>query len=769
MKYLKRLAKWIGMAIVLSSLFLLVAARTSLFAQTAEKSSPFIPDSIAAKQVDSVMQTLSPREKIAQLVIIEYGSYDRPQKKRMQEYLVAKEKVGGIILMNDKMYPGMRRTNELHKKAAIPLLATIDAEWGVSMRYKEIPPFPKHMQLGALSSDSLVYKAGYLMGKECRLFNYHVNFTPDIDVNNNPDNPVINTRSFGEDRDKVARYGTAIMDGLHAAGVFGSSKHFPGHGDTDVDSHKALPVLTFPFARLHSLELYPFRYMIERNTDMVMVGHLEVHALDPSGTPASISKPIITDYLRKGLGYNGIIITDALNMKGVSEYMEKKLISLAAYKAGVDILLIPEDVEESITEIEKALNNGEITMESLDEKVRKVLMLKARLGLFMDSYNPVVEVKGIEERAIKNENKAFFSQVAKHSMTLVTNEIVAKSGMPVLPVRNLKRTKIAYLGYDAGAFGKECAEILMRYAPVDTLILRSPVDMQDLCDAKQRLKGYDLVILGINNTDARPHYNFGVDSLQMQMLADWASEQDMVALYMGNPYALNRIDYSKFKAFIVGYSNTLANNQAVAQMVFGGVPAIGVLPVGAGRFVAGESVVIPKPVRMEFMFHAEDSTYRMEYGKVYGNHILKCKGDTLWYNTPFEVNTEVLDEIYETDLFTGKNIEYLQNMVGALGMSGTVLYRKNGEVIKNQETEQLCLSENEQIFMNSTLDDLSKFFMMLMKNGEYGGETLMAEPLRDRFILEIYTMMKRDNGLEIGKNGLKVHLNADTVDIEFGF
>lgn len=764
MRDLKRLSKKMGMAVLMSSLLLFANCGTSLFAQYKTQPYPFVPDSIVKKQVDSLMQTLSVREKIAQIIITEYGSDDRPKEKRMQDHLVSKEKVGGIILMNDRMHPGMKRTNDLHRKAAIPLLTSLDGEWGVSMRYKEIPPFPRHMQLGALSSDSLVYKAGYLIGKECRLFNFHVNYAPDIDVNNNPKNPIINTRSFGEDKEKVARYGAAIMEGMRDAGVFGSAKHFPGHGDTDVDSHKALPILDFPFARLHSLELYPFRRLVEKNVEMVMVGHLEVHALDPSGTPASISKPIVTDYLRKGLGYEGIIITDALNMKGVSEYMEKTQIPLAAYKAGVDVLLMPENVVESITVIEKALENGEITLASLDEKVRKILVLKARLGLFMDSYNPIVETKGIEERAILNENKQFFSQVAKHSMTLVSNYPAKGEERPILPLKGLKGKRIAYLGYGGDKFAKECAQVLMRYAPVDTLVLRTPVETGALEAAKEQLAEYDLVILGIHNTDARPQYNFGMDSLHVKMLADWAAEQDIVAMFMGNPYMLDRIEnYRNFKAFIIGYGNTLANCQAAAQLVFGGIPAIGELPVGAGGLSAGESIVIPKRIRIEHMFHAEDSTFRMEYGKSYGNHIVLGHKDTLWYNTPFEIETASFNEIFDAELFTAENIEYLQNLIGSLGMSGTTLCTSGGKSVEE------AINGDEPLFMNSTLDDISKLFTMIMDNGEYGGETVMAEPVRDRLILEIYTVMKRDGGLKIGKNGLKARLNADTVDIEFGF
>ena len=754
MKNLKRFSKVIGVAILFPSLFLLImyGCITSSAAQ-GYYSKAFLPKDVVKQRVDSVMKTLSTREKIAQLIIIEFCSEDKPEVMEMQNYLVSKENVGGLILMYDVMEPGLARTNELHRLAKTPLLMTIDAEWGMSMRYREIPVFPRQMQLGALSHDSLVYKAGYMIGKECREYNYHVNYASDIDVNVNSDNPVINTRAFGEDKHKVAVYGAAFMKGMNDAGTFGSAKHFPGHGDTNVDSHKALPTLDFPYERLDTLELFPFKHLIAENADMVMVGHLNVPALDSTGTPASISKTIVTDLLKNKLGYKGIVITDALNMKGVCDHLEKKMIALEAYKAGVDILLMPEEVIDSITEIEKALERGEISMKSLNERVRKVLTLKAKAGLFEKDYNPCVEFDKIKDTVAKVENKAFISYLANESVTLVTNHKTS-TGENAVPIKNLSNKKIAYFGYDAQNNGKLCAEVLNRFAGVDTLILRGPVKDKELKKAKRSLKKYDLVIVGFNNTDSRPQFNFGIDSTHMKFIADWAKEQDMIALFMGNPYMLNRIEeYNNFKAFVVGYGNTPTNNIAAAQIIFGGIPAKGVLPVSAGEFKSGESVVIKKNVRPELVLYSKDSTYRMEKGKLIGNHLVMPNGDTLWYNTPMEINTEILDEIFEIELFSTDNHKSLDGVFKALGMSKTKLTKQG----------------KGKLGLISTLDDLTKFFTMLMKNGEYGGETIFAEQFRDRLILEIYSVMMRDGGMPIGKNGLKVSVDADSISLEYKF
>lgn len=732
MKYLKKVSKLIGMAIVLSSLFLLIrSGLISLNAAQDNVSKAFLPKSIVEQRVDSVMKTLSLREKIAQLIIIEFCSEDKPEVMELQNYLVSKENVGGLILMYDVMEPGLKRTNELHKLAKTPLLMTIDAEWGMSMRYREIPVFPRQMQLGALAHDSLVYQAGYMIGKECREYNYHVNYASDIDVNINGENPVINTRAFGEDKHKVAVYGAAFMRGMNDAGVFGSAKHFPGHGDTNVDSHKALPTLDFSYDRLDTLELYPFKHLIDENADMVMVAHLNVPALDSTGTPASISKPIVTGLLKEKLGYKGIVITDALNMKGVCDHLEKKMIALEAYKAGVDILLMPEEVIDSITEIEKAIERGEITRSSLDEKVRKVLTLKAKAGLFEKDYNPCVEYELIKDTVAKVENKAFISYLAKESVTLVTNHNLS-DGLQAIPVANLKEKKIAYLGYDAENNGKECAQLIRRYADVDTLILRGPVKDRDLKKAIRKLKGYDLVILGFNNTDSRPQFNFGVNPKHMDMMTEWAKEQDIIFMFMGNPYVLNKIaDYNNFKAFIVGYGNSVFNNEAAVQIVFGGIPSKGVLPVSAGEFVAGESVKIKDAVRPEIKLYSKDSTYRMEHGTIIGNHIVTPAGDTIWYNTPIELDTAIFDEIF-AGIFEGQ-------LLRALGVTG------------------------------STLDDMSKFLTMIMNKGMYGGETILDEQQCESILLEINTVMQRDGYLTLGKNGLKVSVDAYTKSLKYYF
>src|SRR3989339_135849 len=291
--------------------FLIVALLiTSLFSTKVTLAQNNISaDSRDSRVVEDLLKRMTTREKIAQLFIVSFSSDTSDRSTIEAIEMVKTERVGGVILMNSTLTPAVKMINYLQSLSKIPLLVTIDGEWGAAMRFDSIVSFPRQMQLGALPSDSLVYRMGVAIGTQARRVGVDVNFAPTVDINNNPSNPVINTRSFGQDAQIVANYGVAYMRGMKDAGVMGSAKHFPGHGDTEVDSHNALPLLTFPRSRIDSLELYPFKVLIEAGVDMVMAGHLQIPSLDSSGRPSSISKSIISDLLRRDLEYNGIIIT----------------------------------------------------------------------------------------------------------------------------------------------------------------------------------------------------------------------------------------------------------------------------------------------------------------------------------------------------------------------------------------------------------------------------------------------------------------------------
>ena len=392
------------------------------------------------RQVERTLKRMTTREKIAQLIVSQTDSYIFSDGHALlTDTLVGIEGIGGLLIIQDSLPRYLNRMNELQAMSKIPLIVSIDGEWGPSMRFSEFPFFPQQMQLGALPSDSLIYEMGLAVAEQCKMVNIHINYAPVVDINVNPKNPVIHARSFGEDRDKVTQYGRAYMRGMQDGGIIACSKHFPGHGDTEVDSHKGLPVLPFSRERLDSLELYPFRDQIQNGVEMVMMGHLHIPALDSA--VSSISYPIVTKLLREELGFDGIIVTDALTMKGVSENMESAEIALAAYKAGVDILLKPGDIIASIDRLEEAMNSGECDIADLDERVRKTLRMKARFGMLDRNYDATVDTTGIAERVKKPEHMALVQEMADQSMTVVSNQA------RMIPLDMTK--DIAYVAYNA--------------------------------------------------------------------------------------------------------------------------------------------------------------------------------------------------------------------------------------------------------------------------------------------------------------------------------
>lgn len=351
---------------------------------------PVLDDVRCRQWVDSVLDKLSLKERIGQLFIYTIAPYQDKANKELLRKVVEDYKVGGLLFSGGLMQNQAMLTNEAQRMADIPLLITFDGEWGLSMRLRGTPVFPKNMVLGCIRNDSLLYEYGREMARQCRELGVQVNFAPVADVNINPKNPVINTRSFGESPVNVADKVTAYAKGLEDGGVLSVSKHFPGHGDTDVDSHKALPTLPFTRARLDSVELYPFKKVIQEGLSGIMVGHLEVPAFEAqSGLPSSLSRNVVYDLLTRELKFRGLIFTDALAMKGVSNNGSLCL------KAGNDLLLVPRRIKEEVDAVLAAVKRGELTEQVVEEKCRKVLTYKYALGL---NKKPMIRLSGLGTR-----------------------------------------------------------------------------------------------------------------------------------------------------------------------------------------------------------------------------------------------------------------------------------------------------------------------------------------------------------------------------------
>ena len=555
------------------------------------------------RQVERTLRKMTTREKVAQLIVSQTDSYIFSEGHAlMTDTLVGIEGIGGLLIIQDSLPRFLTRMNQLQEMSKIPLLVSIDGEWGPSMRFSEFPFFPQQMQLGALASDSLIYEMGLAVAEQCKMANIHINYAPVVDINVNPKNPVIHARSFGENRDKVTAFGRAYMKGMQDGGIIACSKHFPGHGDTEVDSHKGLPVLPFSRERLDSLELYPFRDQIKHGVEMVMMGHLHIPALDSA--VSSISYPIVTGLLRQELGFEGIIVTDALTMKGVSENMESAEIALAAYKAGVDILLKPGDIIASIDRLEAAMNSGECDIEELNERVRKTLRMKARFGMLERNYDATVDTTNISERVKKPEHIALIQEMADQSMTLVDNKL------GIVPIDMTK--KIAYVAYNAKRIPmlREYGDIegLSGYNPetgmVDSTTLmyqhllkeakgerqeaRGEVhyfaldkksNKKDIAAVEKQLSDYDVVILACHDPRGRSRKDLIAEE-HVAALESLIKKHHPILVHYGSPYGLSNLPWKQeLGGLLVAYKDSESNQKAAAKVLTGEIEAIGELPV----------------------------------------------------------------------------------------------------------------------------------------------------------------------------------------------
>ena len=515
----------------------------------------------------------------------------------MTDTLVGIEGIGGLLIIQDSLPRFLTRMNQLQEMSKIPLLVSIDGEWGPSMRFSEYPFFPQQMQLGALPSDSLIYEMGLAVAEQCQMANIHINYAPVVDINVNPKNPVIHARSFGEDRDKVTQFARAYMQGMQDGGIVACSKHFPGHGDTEVDSHKGLPVLPFSRERLDSMELFPFRDQIKEGVKMVMMGHLHIPALDSA--VSSISYPIVTGLLKEELGFDGVVVTDALTMKGVSENMESADIALAAYKAGVDILLKPGDIIASIDRLEEAMESGECDIEDLNNRVRKVLRMKAEFGMLDRGYSAHVDTTDISNRVKKEAHIALTRELSEKTMTLVDN----KAGM--IPLDASKR--IAYVAYNAKhiPLHREYGDIegLSGYNPATGMVDSTTMMYQhllkngngkgevhyftldkksskaDIVAVEKHLKDYDVVILACHDPRGRSRKDL-IHADHMDILGKLVKKHHPILVHFGSPYGLAELPWmEELGGVLVGYQDSENNQRAAAKVLTGEIEAQGVLPV----------------------------------------------------------------------------------------------------------------------------------------------------------------------------------------------
>ncbi|MCR9064175.1 MAG: serine hydrolase [Cytophagales bacterium] len=519
---------------------------------------------------DSVLATMTLEEKIGQLFMISTYSNRNESHYRSTEEYIEKYHVGGLIFFQGTAPKQAELTNRYQNKSKLPLLIGMDAEWGLGMRLDNTMSFPKQITLGAIKDNNLIEKMGFEIGLQLRRLGVHVNFAPVADVNTNPDNPVINYRSFGESKDNVAEKAMAYARGLKRAGVLAVAKHFPGHGDTDTDSHVALPVISHSKERLSNQELVPFKKLIADGIGGIMTGHLYVPAYDSkNNTPATVSKNLVTGLLKEQMGFTGLTFTDAMNMRGVTSRYSAGGAELAAYEAGNDVLLQTANLPAAYNKILDAFQNAELEEADLDQRVRKILMAKYTAGL---NVSRTIETHKLMEDLNSTRAQEVKDQLFKKAVTLLR----MKPGIvPFIQLDTLAIGSVAVSAPDDG-FQSELndfsniAEYKMSIKPGSSKDWDYIVEQADVLD---------YLIVSVHDMNSLKSRNFGVSPSTISMIRALSKKTRVIVVAFGNPYGLQLFD--EFPNVICGFEEDPAAYRAVSEVLFGGLSANGTLPVTA--------------------------------------------------------------------------------------------------------------------------------------------------------------------------------------------
>lgn len=561
-----------------------------LFSISMWAQSPLIStDSLAQKQwVDSIYNAMTLKQKVGQLFMVQAFSDEKKLEKSKLLELIKNQHIGGLIYSNGGPVRQAKLDNELQAASKIPLLVGMDAEWGLSMRLDSTYAFPWNMTLGAIKDLDLIKKTGQYIGEHCKRIGVHFNFAPVVDINTNPQNPIIGNRSFGEDKNNVTEKALAFMQGMQSAGVLANAKHFPGHGDTDQDSHKTLPTVSFDKKRIETIELFPYKKLISNGLSSVMVAHLNVPSLEPRANfPSSLSKPIVSDLLKTKLKFEGLIFTDALDMKGVSNFSKPGAIDVQAFLAGNDVLLMSENVEVGMEEIMLSYYSGRISEARLAHSVKKILNAKYKVGL--NNYNPI-KTKNLVADLNRSKDDLLYAQLMQNAITVVKND---KS---TLPIKDLELKNIAYVSMGDRS-GKPFLNTLKKYAKI------TEVKSDNLDQLIQKLKHFNLVIVGFHKSNSSPWKSYKFTNKELVWLQEIARTNEVILNIFSKPYTLDALkSYSNFEGVVVGYQNSATAQKLSAQILFGALSAQGQLPVSISNsmYKVGHGLQTSKIDRLSF-------------------------------------------------------------------------------------------------------------------------------------------------------------------------
>ena len=624
----------------------------------AQNSDPPFLKYLYNQRVDSVMNTLSIEEKIAQLIWIDaYSNHNLSYDVNLSN-LIKRTGIGGVIFFEGNAPKQTEMINYFRELTKVPLIFATDGEWGLGMRLDGVMKFPFQMTLGAIQNDSLIYEMGSAIAGQFKRAGLNINLAPVADVNSNPDNPVINFRSFGEEPDNVSRKSLMYMKGLQDNGIISVAKHFPGHGDTQVDSHINLPVIDHTKSRLDSVDLVPFKTLIENGISCVMPGHLWIRALEKQDElPATLSHSVLTDLLKNELSFKGLIISDAMTMGGLIRYTDTGKTEIMALKAGIDVLEVVADPEVAIKNIVNGVKEGDISAESIDEKCRKVLAAKYQAGLFRPF---VVKKENLNNDLSPKTSEALIRNLYSSAITVLNND------QNMIPLKNLEKTRIATLAINASGptlYQKR----ISKYIPADDYNIS--VFTKDQVDSVlKKLENYDIVITGIFKTDQRSTVNFGIPPGLDNFLNRLNNQNRCILTWFGNPYAIDRIPSAwNSSGLIITYQDNNFTRDLSAQLIFGGIGAKGFLPVTINKkYPSGSGIITPGLLRLQYGIPESDgissrylndkidsiANYGIDAGAYPGCEIMIAKDGLVMFQKTYGYQTyDDRISISENDLF----------------------------------------------------------------------------------------------------------------------
>ncbi|MEO7766173.1 MAG: glycoside hydrolase family 3 N-terminal domain-containing protein [Ferruginibacter sp.] len=552
--------------------------------------------------VDSVFKTLSHDEQIAQLMVVRLSTYDAKNKMAIffdeqVDSLVRKYNIGGICLFQGSPVKQATIINKLQGVAKTPILMCIDAEWGLGMRMIDsVLPLPHQMMLGAVPDGAIAYQYGKLVAEQCRRAGIQVNYAPVVDINNNPDNPVINDRSFGEDKYKVALFGIQYMKGMQDMGVLACAKHFPGHGDVSVDSHYDLPVINKSMAQLDSLELYPFIQIFNAGIGSVMIAHLFIPAIDNTTNRAtSISKNNVTGLLRNKLNYQGLSFTDALEMQGVKKYFPDGEASVQSLIAGNDMLCLPGDVTLAIEKIKAAINDNKLSWLDIEQHCKKVLGIKYQYGL--------ARLKSIDTENLtadlNSKVPGMRKVIAENALTVLSK--TDDQFFSLSPAKNNSKGDVVYIGIGIDADNGFAKRLRADYN-ADVFYFNNMQDATRILSSVYLIKNrFKKVIIGIHGYKRTPSNNFGISPFAIDLVNQLQEQTNAVTLVFGNPYAIK--NFCGAKNLVACYEDDDIIQNTAADLLQGKIAAKGKLPVtvcdaypfGSGIIAATTSLPVAAP------------------------------------------------------------------------------------------------------------------------------------------------------------------------------